>query len=76
MQNKYPAIRFICHNFDEKRYTDNKKVQVTDEIKRDIWKYIRHRLTWQIIMCIKFLPVQNKYQATFFVCQNFEKRGY
>ena len=40
MQNKYPATRFICQNFDNKRYIDYQKVQVADEIKRDIWKYL------------------------------------
>ena len=39
MQNKYPAARFISQNFDKKRHIDNKKVQVADEIKRDIWIY-------------------------------------
>ena len=39
VQNKYPPTRFICHNFEKKnRYIDNQKVQVADEIKRDIWK--------------------------------------
>ena len=40
VQNKYPATRFICRNFDNKRHIDNQKVQVADEIKRDIWKYL------------------------------------
>ena len=40
VQNKYPATRFILANFDKKRYIDNQKVQVADEIKRDIWKYL------------------------------------
>ena len=31
VQNKYPTTRFW-----KKRYTDNQKVQVVDEIKRDI----------------------------------------
>ena len=35
VQNKYPTTRFW-----KKRYTDNQKVQVVDEIKRDIWKYL------------------------------------
>ena len=33
VQNKYPATRFICANLDNKRYIDNQKVQVADEIK-------------------------------------------
>ena len=36
VQNKYPATCFICQNFEIKRYIDNQKVQVVDEIKRDI----------------------------------------
>ena len=42
VQNKYPATRFICQNFDNKRHIDNQKVhvQVAYEIKRDIWKYL------------------------------------
>ena len=40
MQNKYPATRFICRNFDNKRHIDNQKVQVADETKRDICKYL------------------------------------
>ena len=40
VQNKYPATRFILANFDKKRYIDNQKVQIADEIKRDIWKYL------------------------------------
>ena len=39
LQNKYPVTRFICSNFD-KEDIDKKKVQVTNEIKRDIWKYL------------------------------------
>ena len=38
VQNKYPATRFICPNSDKKRHIDNQKVQLSDEIKRDIWK--------------------------------------
>ena len=40
MQNKYPATRFIYQNVDNKRHIDNQKVQVADEIKRDICKYL------------------------------------
>ena len=39
MRKKYPATRFICANFDKKRYIDYQKVQVADEIKRGVWKY-------------------------------------
>ena len=38
VQNKFLATRFICHNFEIKRYINNQKVQVADEIKRDICK--------------------------------------
>ena len=40
VQNKYPAPRFICHNFDKNCILIFKKVQVADEIKRDIWIYL------------------------------------
>ena len=37
-------------------------------------------MTWQmmldIIMCKTFLPVQNKYPDTRFICQNFDKWRY
>ena len=36
VQNKYPATRFICQNFDKTTDIDNQKVRVVDEIKRDI----------------------------------------
>ena len=29
-----------------------------------------------LIKCIKLLPVQNKYPATRFICQNFKKNWY
>ena len=69
---------YTCANFDQKKDIDNQKVQVTDEIKHDIWKHldIKHHLTWQmmldIIMCITFRSVQNKYPPTRFICQNFD----
>ena len=40
VQNKYPATRFICQYFDNKRHFDNQKVQLADENKRDICKYL------------------------------------
>ena len=40
VQNKYPATRLICANFDKQRYINNQKVQVANEIKRDICKYL------------------------------------
>ena len=40
VQNKYPATRFICQNLNKERYIANQNVQVADEIKRDIWKYL------------------------------------
>ena len=39
VQNKYSATRLVCANYDKKD-TDYQKVQVTDEIKRDLWKYL------------------------------------
>ena len=38
VQNKYPATRFIFQDFDQKMNIDDQKVQVADEIKRDILK--------------------------------------
>ena len=64
VQNKYPATRFICHKFEIKRYIDNQTVQVADEIKRDIWKYLVSSVAddaWYIMCIIVVLPVQNKY---------------
>ena len=40
VQNKYPATRFICANFDKNCILIIKKLKVADEIKRDIWKYL------------------------------------
>ena len=40
VQNKYPATRFICQDFDKKMNIDDQKVQVADEIKCDIWIYL------------------------------------
>ena len=40
VQNKYPATRFIFQNFYKKGKLITNKVQVADEIKRDIWKYL------------------------------------
>ena len=40
VQNKYLATRFICQDFDEKFNIADQKVQVADEIKRYIWKYL------------------------------------
>ena len=37
VQNKYPATRFICQNDDKKRYIDNQKVQISDEISANLW---------------------------------------
>ena len=36
VHNKYPATRFICQNFDNKRYINNQKVPVANENKRDL----------------------------------------
>ena len=38
VQNKYPATRFICQNFNNKRHIDNQKLQVAGAIKRNICK--------------------------------------
>ena len=36
-----PRYSIVCMSESvEKRYIDNQKVQVADEIKRDIWKYL------------------------------------
>ena len=35
-----PSYSFYIPEFWQKRYIDNQKVQVADEIKRDIWKYL------------------------------------
>ena len=42
VQNKYQATRFICLKSDNKWHINNQKVQVhvSDEIQRDIWKYM------------------------------------
>ena len=40
VQNKYPATRFIRQNFDKYGYDEIQKLQVADEIKRDICKYL------------------------------------
>ena len=31
VQNKYPATRFICQNFDNEQHIDNQKVQGAEE---------------------------------------------
>ena len=38
--NKYPDTRFICQDFDKKLNIDDQKVQVADQIKRDIRIYL------------------------------------
>ena len=35
-----PSYSFFIPKFGQKRYIDNQKLQVTDEIKYDIWKYL------------------------------------
>ena len=52
----------------------DQKVQVADEIKRDIWKYLVSSEVADdayIIMRIPFLPVQNKYPPSRFICHNY-----
>ena len=57
----------------------DQKVQVADEIKCDIWKYLVSSYVvndaWYNYACYIFLPVQNKYPATRFICQDFDKNG-
>ena len=76
VQNEYPATRFICQNFDNKRRIDNQKVQVADQIKRDICQFLVSSDVaddvWYTYV-YKFLPVQNKYPATRFICHKFDK---
>ena len=78
VQNKYPATRFLCQDFDQKMNIGDQKVQVADVIKRYISGNIWYHLTWlmmlDIIMRVTFLPVQNKYPATRFICQDFDKK--
>ena len=50
VQNKYPATRFICKDFDKKMNIDDQKVQVADDIKRYVWKY----LVWSCMHYIIF----------------------
>ena len=40
VQNKYPATRFICQDFDKKMNIDDRKVQVANDIMAEIWKYL------------------------------------
>ena len=81
VQNEYPAHRFTCQNFEIKWYYNNQKVQVADEIMRDICKYlvssdVADDGCYNLMNCIILLPVQNKYPATRFICQNFDKQRY
>ena len=66
--------------FWQKMDIADQKVQVAEEIKRDIWKYlvssdVANDMMLNIIMRVTFLPVQNKYPATRFIFQNFDKNG-
>ena len=77
-QNKYPANRFICQNFDNNRHIDNHKYkQLTrlSVISANIWYHLTWKMMLDIIMRITFLPVQNKYPASCFICQNFENKN-
>ena len=38
--NTYSTAPLICQHFDNKRHIYNQKVQVSDEIKRGICKYL------------------------------------
>ena len=78
MQNKYPATRFIWYNFDKKNGYWYQKVKKADEIKPDICKYL---ISFEVAddacydYVYKFLPVQNKYPATRFICHSFDKKN-
>ena len=56
---------------------DDQKVQVADDDKRDIWKYLVSSNVaddaWYNY-ADTFLPVQNKYPATRFIIQDFDKK--
>ena len=64
--------------FWQKRYNDNQKVQVTDEIKRDIWKYqVSSNVTdnaWYNYVYNISSYAKNKYAATRFICQKLEEK--
>ena len=75
VRNKYPAIRFTCKNFDNKRHIDKQVGQLADENKRDLWKdlissYVAYG-TWYYY-AHTFLPVQKKYPATRLIFHNFD----
>ena len=79
MQNNYPATRFICYNFEIKRYINDRKVQVADENKRGICVYLVLSDVaddaWYD-MCNTFLYLQIIHQATPIICHNFEIKRY
>ena len=45
-------------------------------VSANIWYHLTWQMMLDIIMCIKFLPVQNKYPAPCVLCQNFNKERY
>ena len=55
----------------------DQKVQVADEIKRDIWKYLVSSDVaddaWYNNACY-ISSCANKYPATRFICQDFDKK--
>ena len=66
---------YICANFDQKKDNDDQKVQVNDEIKRDIWKYlvssdgeddVWYYYVYNISSCAKLIPSYSYYMREFF----------
>ena len=63
----------------EKLFIDNQKVQVNNETKRDIWKFLVSSDAAEMLditMCITFIPVHNTNPASHFICQGFEKKNH
>ena len=55
-----------------KRYKELKRISV---ISDNIWYHLTWQMMLDIIMRVTFLTVQNKYPATRFIFQNFDKNG-
>ena len=78
MQIKYPATRSTFQNFDKngiliiKRYKQLTRLSV---ISGNIWYHLTWLMMLDIMTCVTFLPVQNEYPATRFICQNIDKNG-
>ena len=45
-------------------------------ISPNIWFHLTWQMMLDIIVCITFLPVPSKYQATRLICHNFEMKRY